>query len=64
MGADLYKRLGLPDNEKVLEKQRLKYGRNSLTEVDQNPWYCILIRQYTNLFSILLEVGCILCFIA
>jgi len=29
-----------------------------------NPWYCILFRQFTNLFSLLLEVGSILCFIA
>jgi len=35
-----------------------------LTEVDQNPWYCILFRQFSNLFAILLEVGCLLCFIA
>lgn len=35
-----------------------------MTEVDQNPWYCILFRQFSNLFAILLEVGCLLCFIA
>lgn len=38
MGADLYKTFGLPDDKKVLEGQRKKFGRNELTEVDQNPW--------------------------
>lgn len=38
MGAALYKRMGLPDDKKVLDVQRADFGKNELTEVDHNPW--------------------------
>jgi len=34
-----------------------------LTEVDLNPWYLILFRQFTNMFALLLECGAVLCYI-
>jgi hypothetical protein len=38
MGTGLYKKFGMPADEKVLETQRKSFGRNELSEVDLNPW--------------------------
>jgi len=64
LGDEIYKKLGLPNKSNVIEHQRKKFGSNKLTELNVNPWYCILFAQLTNFFSILLYVGGILCFIA
>jgi len=36
--VDFYKRLGLPNEEKILKGQREHWGANELTEIDSNPW--------------------------
>jgi len=41
-----------------------KWGKNELTPVDVIPWYCKLFAQFTGFFSVLLEVGGLLCLIA
>lgn len=38
MGEECYKKLGMPNDKKILERQRKKFGWNKLTEVDANPW--------------------------
>lgn len=37
-GSELYKTLGMPNDEKLLNEQRMEFGSNTLTEVDRNPW--------------------------
>jgi len=36
--VDFYRKLGLPNDLKILNGQRARWGTNSLTEVDPNPW--------------------------
>jgi len=40
------------------------WGTNELTAKDVMPWYCQLLEQFGGFFSVLLEVGGILCFAA
>jgi sodium/potassium-transporting ATPase subunit alpha len=38
-------------------------GDNSLSKKDIVPWYCMLLKELTTFFALLLWVGAILCFI-
>ncbi|CAK59780.1 unnamed protein product (macronuclear) [Paramecium tetraurelia] len=50
---------------KDVANQRLQeVGKNELTQKEKVPWYMKLIHELTSMFSMLLWVGSILCFIA
>ena len=68
---DLYQRLQVDDNTIKLglttdeaEKRHHEQGDNTLTQTEKDPWYVKLLREFIAPFSILLEIGAILSFIA
>jgi len=64
LGVDFYKKLGLPNYHHIMNAQKAKFGSNSLTETDANPWWMILWKQWVNMFALLLQAGGIMSFIA
>jgi len=47
-GKDFYLKTGLPNDPKILRGQRETHGSNELTEVNSNPWYKLLWKQFSN----------------
>ena len=42
----------------------LDFGANALAEAPRMPWLRSLLKQFTNLFSVLLNIAAMLCFLA
>ncbi|CAD8101580.1 unnamed protein product [Paramecium primaurelia] len=51
-------------NKDFANQRLLEVGKNELTQKEKVPWYIKLIHELTSMFSMLLWVGSILCFIA
>ncbi|MBU4463378.1 MAG: cation-transporting P-type ATPase, partial [Proteobacteria bacterium] len=51
-------------NDQEVEERLLEVGKNSVEVRDQWKWVRSLLKQFTNFFTILLNVSAVICFIA
>lgn len=60
LGTHIEKGMTSTDADKRLAED----GKNTLSEKDVLPWYCVFLHELTGFFSLLLWFGGILCFVA
>jgi magnesium-transporting ATPase (P-type) len=51
-------------SSKEAEYRLHQNGLNKLTEPPQTPWWIKFLKQFTGFFSVLLEIGALLCIVA